>query len=62
MTHHEVHEVRESHVHEEPPHTHMGHSAGGGGYFSGSMAWIIAMVLVVLFALIAIVMLFAWAT
>jgi hypothetical protein len=59
MMHREVHEVHESHTHDDPHYVEPVSHGHSGGYLTGSMAWVIAMVLIVVFALIVIFALFA---
>lgn len=63
MTHHDPHvgHHETEHVHETTHHVDMGHGSGGGAYFAGTTAWMLAMVLFVVFAVFVIILLFSWA-
>ena len=47
------------HTHETDIHTHHVGRHGAGGYFTGATAWMLAMVLFVVLALVVIIALFA---
>jgi uncharacterized membrane protein len=59
MTHHDPHHETQ-HVHEDPHHVEQV-VHGGGGYFTGATAWMLAMVLFVVLAIVVIIALFSWA-
>jgi hypothetical protein len=58
MTHHDPHHETE-HVHETTHHVDVSHGSGGGAYFTGATAWMLAMVLFVVLAIVVIFALFA---
>jgi hypothetical protein len=60
MTHHDPHvaDHETEHVHETTHHVDVGHGSGGGAYFTGATAWMLAMVLFVVLAVVVIIALF----